>query len=212
MYLPAHFAETRLDVLHDAIRRTGLATLVTVGADGIVANHVPLILDPTVGPNGTLYGHLARGNPQWRDVAEATGALAIFLGPNAYVSPAWYPTKQATGQVVPTWNFLAVHAYGPLNVYEDHERLRAHVARLTAHHEAGRPEPWAVDDAPEPYVQGMLKGIVGIEIPIRRLEGKWKLSQNRPAEDRAGALAGLAASADPQAQQVAALMRHLDSN
>jgi transcriptional regulator len=199
MYVPPLFRQEDLPVLHDAIRRSGLATLVTLSPDGMEANHVPMLLDPEPGPFGTLHGHLSRSNPQWQRAAGGSQALAIFLGPDAYVSPSWYVTKQETGKVVPTWNYVAVHAYGPVRFFDDADRLLALVTRLTERHEAGRPAPWAVSDAPEEYVRGMLKGIVGFEIPIARLEGKWKMSQNRPAQDRAGVVEGLGHEGGPAA-------------
>ncbi|HUZ73701.1 MAG TPA: FMN-binding negative transcriptional regulator [Stellaceae bacterium] len=198
MYVPEHFAERRVPVLHAAIRRIGFATLVTAGAQGIEASHVPLLLDPEPAPLGTLLGHIARENPQARHAGDGE-VLAIFLGANAYVSPSWYPSKATSGsRVVPTWNYAAVHAYGPVAFFEDAARLEALVTRLTALHEAGRPAPWSVADAPRDYLAAMLKAIVGFAIPITRLEGKWKMSQNRPPGDRAGvaaALHGLGASA-----------------
>jgi transcriptional regulator len=191
VYVPALFKEDRIDVLHDAIRRTGLATLVTLGPDGLIASHVPMLLDAEPRPNGTLVGHLARPNPQARGAIGE--ALAIFQGPDAYITPSWYATKQRTGKVVPTWNYVAIHAYGPITFFDDTERLRDAVTRLTARQEAGRAQPWAVADAPADFINGMLRGIVGFALPITRLEGKWKMSQNRPAEDRAGVVEGLRA-------------------
>ncbi len=185
MYLPSHFAETRVPVLHEAIARSGIATLITSGPGGIEASHVPMLLDLEPAPFGTLLGHIARDNPQWRDGAHE--ALAIFLGTDAYVSPSFYPTKKENGKVVPTWNYIAIHARGVIEWFDDAERLRAIVTRLTQKHEAGRPEPWAVTDAPPDYVNMMLKAIVGFAIPLARLEGKWKMSQNRPPADRKGA-------------------------
>jgi transcriptional regulator len=185
MYLPSHFAETRVPVLHEAIARSGIATLVTSGPGGIEASHVPMLLDPTPAPFGTVLGHIARDNPQWRDGAPE--ALAIFLGTDAYVSPSFYPTKKENGKVVPTWNYIAIHARGAIEWFDDAERLRAIVTRLTQKHESARPEPWAVTDAPPDYVDMMLKAIVGFAIPLARLEGKWKMSQNRPPADRKGA-------------------------
>jgi transcriptional regulator len=207
MYVPKHFAEEREEVLQAAIAGTGLATLVTLGADGLIATHLPLLLDAHAGPLGTLYGHVARGNPQWRDHVASVEALAIFLGPEAYVSPSWYATKRETGRVVPTWNYLTVHAYGPLRTFDDPRRLREHVERLTVRQEASRDDRWRVSDAPEEFVQGMLKGIVGLELPISRLEGKWKMSQNRPEADRLGAIAGLEATGRPAEQAVAEVMK-----
>jgi transcriptional regulator len=194
--MPALFKEDRIEVLHDAIRRAGLATLVTLTADGLIASHVPMLLDAEPAPNGTLVGHLARPNPQARG---ATGeALAIFHGPDAYITPSWYATKRRNGKVVPTWNYVAVHAYGPIEFFDDTERLRDVVTRLTARQEAGRAQSWAVTDAPPDFIDGMLRGIVGFALPITRLEGKWKMSQNRPAEDRAGVVDGLLAEQRPE--------------
>jgi transcriptional regulator len=191
MYNPPHFKEDRVPVMHAAIRAVGLATLVTTGPDGLAASHIPLLLDPEPAPYGTLHGHLARGNPQGRQ-EEDSEALAIFLGPDAYITPSYYATKRETGKVVPTWNYVAIHAYGKLAFFDDAERLLALVTRLTRRHEAGRAAPWKVSDAPADYLRGQLKGIIGFAMPIARLEGKWKMSQNRPAEDRAGVADGLA--------------------
>ena len=191
MYVPPLFKEDRIDVLHDAIRRTGLATLVTQSQDGLIASHVPMLLDADPAPYGTLVGHLARPNPQARGAIGE--ALAIFQGPEAYITPSWYATKRATGKVVPTWNYVAIHAYGTVEFFDDRDRLREVVTRLTERQETPRADPWAVTDAPADFTQGMLNGIVGFVLPIARLEGKWKMSQNRPAEDRAGVIAGLEA-------------------
>jgi transcriptional regulator len=166
-----------------------LATLVTVTQDGLIASHLPMLLDADPAPYGTLVGHLARPNPQARGAIGE--ALAIFPGPEAYVTPSWYETKRATGKVVPTWNYVTIHAYGTVEFFNDPERLRDVVTRLTDRQEAPRAEPWAVTDAPADFIDVMLKGIVGFTLPISRLEGKWKMSQNRPAEDRAGVVAGL---------------------
>jgi transcriptional regulator len=206
MYNSAHFREERLPVLHELVRRAPFATLVTLGPEGLAADHLPMLLDAEASPLGTLRGHVARANPVWRVHAPAAGALAIFQGPSAYVTPAWYRTKQETGRVVPTWNYVVVHAHGPLRVVDDPAWLRGLVEELTARFEAGRAHPWQVSDAPEDYVQSMLRAIVGIEIPIARLEGKWKASQNRPAEDRAGVVAGLRAAGDPASVAMAAVV------
>jgi transcriptional regulator len=197
MYNPPHFQEQRPEVLQQLIRGHSLAALVTLGSNGLIANHVPLILDPDAGPLGTLRGHLSRMNPQWRDSLPEVSALAIFQGPAAYITPSWYPTKDAGGKVVPTYNYMVVHAHGPLQTYDDPRLLERNVRALTELHEARFAEPWSVDDAPPEYVQGLLKGIIGIEIPIARLEGKWKLSQNRPPEDQQGAVDGLGQAGDP---------------
>jgi transcriptional regulator len=181
MYVPDHFREERAEILDDAIRRIGFATLVTQGLD---ANHLPMSLE-----GGVLRGHVARANPVWK--AGEGEALAIFLGPQAYVSPGWYPSKAATGKAVPTWNYLTVHARGSIHWIQDADWLRAHVGALSEAHEAGRENPWAIDDAPVSYVDSLLRAIVGFELTITKLEGKWKLSQNRDAADRAGVREGL---------------------
>jgi transcriptional regulator len=191
VYLPPAFRQDSIDVLHDSIRQSGLATLVTLTTDGLIASHVPLLLESEPPPYGTLIGHLARPNPQARGAAGE--ALAIFLGPDAYITPSWYATKRETGKVVPTWNYVAIHAAGPIDFFDDPDRLLDVVTRLTERHEGARTAPWAVSDAPADFVQGMLKGIVGFSIRITRLQGKWKMSQNRPEADRAGVVAGLAA-------------------
>ena len=203
MYVPAHFEDKDTGRLHAAIGVAGLATLVTMAADGPVANHVPMLLDRETAPLGVLRGHVARANPVWRATRADVPALAIFQGPDAYVSPSWYPTKRENRKVVPTWNYVAIHATGPIAFFEEPERLLAIVTALTEREEGRRPEPWAVSDAPADYVQAMLKAIVGFEIAIARLEGKWKMSQNRPAEDRAGAAAGLRRETGAEGARVA---------
>jgi transcriptional regulator len=193
MYLPRHFAEERLPVLHQAIREAGLATLVTVTPEGPMASHVPMLFDPDLGPHGTLFGHIARGNRQWRDLVAGMKALAIFPGPDFYVTPSWYPTKAETGKVVPTWNYVTVHAIGAIEFFEAPDRLHDLVSRLTHRQEAPRPAPWAVADAPSDYIAGQIKAIIGFALTIERLEGKWKLSQNRNEADRRGVIEGLEA-------------------
>jgi transcriptional regulator len=185
MYVPDHFREDRPDVLHDAVRRIGFATLIT---QGLEANHLPILLE-VKGEMSVLRGHVARANPVWK--AGAGEALAIFLGPHAYVSPNWYPSKAETGKAVPTWNYLTVHARGTINWMQDPDWLRSHVTALSNTHEAGRENPWAISDAPASYVDGLLRAIVGFELAITKLEGKWKLSQNRDAADQAGVRDGL---------------------
>ena len=197
MYLPAHFRQDRLDVLHRFIGQHSLATLVTLGPDGLLANHIPLVLDPEPGPFGTLRGHVAKANPQWRDSLPHVSALAIFEGPSAYISPSWYPSKEETGRVVPTYNYVVVHAHGRLSTYTDPARLDQHLRILTAHHEASFPIPWTIDNAPADFIAAQLNAIVGIEIAIERLQGKWKVSQNRTPADRAGAVTGLRANGCP---------------
>lgn len=193
MYVPPAFREDDLSALHGVIREARLGNLVTATAEGLIATPLPLFLVPDEGPHGTLYGHLARANPQWKQ-APVGLAMAIFAGPDAYITPSWYATKREHGKVVPTWNYVAVHAYGAAEFFEDPVRLLDAVRRLTKLHEGGRPTPWAVSDAPPDFIRGQLRGIVGLRLPIERIEGKRKMSQNRSAEDRAGVAAGLAAS------------------
>jgi transcriptional regulator len=205
MYQVGAFREERIDVMHALMRSHRLATLVTVH-DGVPeANHLPLLIDPEPSPNGTLHGHVARANPLWRQ-ADGQEVLVIFQGPQAYVTPSWYPSKRETGQVVPTWNYAVVHAHGTLVVHDDREWLRALVTRLTDQQEAGLPQPWRVADAPADYLERMLGAIVGIEIPLARLSGKWKVSQNRTAADRAGVAEGLGSQGDAEAQAMADLV------
>ncbi|MBZ9799365.1 FMN-binding negative transcriptional regulator [Mesorhizobium sp. ES1-4] len=205
MYTPPAFRDDDKDSLIATIRAARLANLVTATADGPLATPLPLFLDETEGEHGVIHGHLARANPQWRVPAIGDG-LAIFMGPDAYVTPAWYATKQETGKVVPTWNYAAVHAYGPVEFFEDADRLLAVVTRLTNLHEGVRAAPWAVSDAPPDFIQSQLRGIVGLRMPVTRLEGKRKMSQNRNAADRAGVVAGLAASERPSDRDVSALI------
>jgi transcriptional regulator len=203
MYVPESFREDRIPILHEAMRSIAFATLVTFGEDGLTASHIPLLLESEPPPYGSLAGHLARSNPQWQTADRTVDALAIFAGPHAYISPSWYPTKAKSGKVVPTWNYVAIHAYGRLRIIEDADAVRAHVAQLTAMHEGKRAAPWAVGDAPADYIAVMVKGIVGIELAVTRLEGKWKMSQNRPPEDRRGVAARLTAEG---ADDVAAIV------
>jgi transcriptional regulator len=205
MYIPPAFRDDEIETIRTAIRDARLANLVTSTADGPVATPLPLLLDEREGPHGTLYGHVAKANPQWR-MAPIGEALAIFMGPEAYVTPSWYVTKQETGKVVPTWNYIAVHAYGPVEFFQEPERLLDVVTRLTNRHEKPRADPWTVDDAPEDFIAAQLRGIVGLRIPVTRFEGKRKMSQNRPAGDRLGVAAGLAASEHSRDREVAALI------
>jgi transcriptional regulator len=194
MYQPSHFEEKRPDVLQQLLHDYPLGALITVTAGEINANHIPFEYDPQPqadAPHGVLRAHVARANPVWHDFAKDIDALVIFQGVQAYISPNWYPSKQQSGQVVPTYNYMVVHAYGPLRVIEDKSWLRALVGRLTDRHESILPAPWKVDDAPDDYIDKMLGAIVGIEIPVRKMIGKWKASQNRSAVDRAGVAAGL---------------------
>jgi transcriptional regulator len=205
MYTPPAFRDDDKESLVATIRAARLANFVTATADGLLATPLPLYLDGSEGEHGVIYGHLARANPQCR-VPPLGDGLAIFMGPDAYVTPAWYAAKRETGKVVPTWNYVAVHAYGPVEFFDDAGRLLDAVSRLTDLHESGRAAPWAVSDAPATFVQAQLRGIVGLRMPITRLEGKRKMSQNRNAADRAGVAAGLAASERASEREVAALI------
>ncbi len=201
MYLPKHFEQPDRAALHQLMLEHPLATLVTSSTDGLTADHIPLEYDAA---SNTLRGHVARANPLWR-AAAGQAVLAVFQGPQAYVSPNWYPAKAATHKVVPTWNYAVVHAHGTLLVTESADWLHALVSRLTQHHESAQPKPWAVSDAPDDYVQQMLRAIVGIELPVQRLVGKYKLHQNHTADNHAGVVQGLQ-QGDRSAQAVAALM------
>ena len=205
MYRPAAFRQDDLTALHAQIESTGLALLTSNGPAGLQATHLPLLLAAEDGEFGTLYGHFARANPHWQAL-DGQEALAVFSGPDAYVHPGWYPGKAEHARVVPTWNYIAVHAWGPVETFDEPARLLELLARLTARHEAGRPKPWSLNDAPTEYIERQLRAIVGFALPIRRLEGQWKLSQNRQVADRAGVREGLAASDNPRDRELAARM------
>jgi transcriptional regulator len=211
LYMPAPFLDTDLPRLHEHIRKAPFATLVTVageGAPGVgpIASHIPLLLDAEAGAQGVLIGHLARANPQWHVSDLGRPALAIFAGPNAYISPSWYPSKREHGRVVPTWNYTVVHASGRLEVVADEESLYELVDRLTRRNERALPAPWNVTDAPAHFVRAQLKDIVGVRLTIETLEGKAKLSQNRPQPDREGVVSGLAQRPDQGSAAIAGLM------
>jgi transcriptional regulator len=193
MYLPQHFEQHDRAALAGLMQAHPLATLVSVGDDGPTADHIPLEFTAGDGPYGLLRGHVARANPVWQRAA-GMPVLAVFCGPQAYVTPSWYPSKATTHKVVPTWNYTVVHAHGVLQVVDDAPWLRALVGGLTDHHESARNAPWSVNDAPDDYVQQMLRAIVGIQIPVQRLVGKWKISQNRSEPDRLGVADGLGSS------------------
>ena len=205
MYNPPAFRMQELADLHQAMRLARSATLVTATDDGLVATLVPMLVEPNEGDNGTLYAHVARANPQWMR-PPLTEALAIFNGAEAYITPSWYAAKRETHKVVPTWNYEAIHAYGPVEFFDDVDRLRDVVTRLTDLHEAARAERWAVTDAPAEFIASQLKGIVGVRMPITRIDGKRKMSQNRSAADRAGVIAGLSESERSDDHTVAAMM------
>jgi transcriptional regulator len=211
MYVPKHFEETRVHVLHAHIGAHPLGALVAMTPAGLDANHIPFEVDPEPAPFGTLRGHIARANPLWRDCSRDVEALAIFQGPGTYVSPAWYPTKQETGKVVPTWNYAVVHAHGSLRFIDDRDWLRSFVTTLTNRYEGGRRDPWHITDAPADYIEKQLGAIVGLEIPITCLVGKWKVSQNRPAQDAHDAAEGLLREGGSSATEMAALIRRARS-
>lgn len=211
MYIPSKFAETRIPVLRALVRRHPLATLVAATASGVDAEHVPLLLDEARGPRGVLQGHVAKANPIWRRLSDGAEVLVVFQGPDHYVSPGWYPSKQQHGKVVPTWNYAVVHARGRLTWKHDPVWLRELLDRLTDVHEHARELPWQVTDAPADFVEHMLTSIVGLEIPVSSLEGKWKLSQNRGADDRAGVISGLEKERAAAASEMAGAMRAIET-
>lgn len=205
MYIPPAFRADDRQMLNELMRAVRLCNLVTATAEGPLATPLPLVLAADEGEQGVLYGHLAKANAQWKTPVIGE-ALALFMGPDAYVTPSWYASKAEHGKVVPTWNYDAVHAYGPVEFFEDEARLLDAVTRLTALHEGGRAAPWQVSDAPEAFVRSQLRGIVGLRLPITRLEGKRKMSQNRPLADRVGVAEGLAASERASDLAVAAMV------
>jgi transcriptional regulator len=211
MYTPKAFEVTDLALLHAAMKQSELATLVTMTTQGLVATHLPLLLDETKGEYGTITGHVSRANLQWRESDPNVDALIIFLGLDTYVSPNWYPAKQENGRVVPTWNYAAIHAYGRLTFFEDPEWLRIMVTELTKRHESSFPAPWQVTDAPAVYIDSQLKAIVGFEFRIVRLEGKQKFNQNRAVQDRLGVIEGLRGLGNERKTEVAELMEEIES-
>lgn len=204
-YLPPHFEETDSATLHALVDAYPLATWVVPHQGELLVNHIPFLLDADRGEHGTLVAHVARANPVWQ--ALAASSVVVFMGPQAYISPNWYPEKQAHGKAVPTWNYATVHAHGAAQAFDDPARLLELVTRLTRVHEAAQAHPWQVSDAPADYVQSMLKAIIGIEIPVQRWVGKWKTSQNRSPADRLGVAAGLTALGTAQATAMAALVQ-----
>ncbi len=204
MYLPPHFAEHDQSAHFDLIDQNPLGLLITHGPEGLLADHVPFLLDRD---HSVLRAHVAKANPQWRNIGTGASALVIFSALDHYVTPSWYATKRETGKVVPTWNYVSVEARGPAVAIQDNAWLRAQIDALTVRHEYDRPKPWAVSDAPDDFIASQMKGIVGIEISIATTSGKWKVSQNRPADDKAGVVAGLEESATPSALEMARLLR-----
>lgn len=206
MYIPKQFEESRTPVMHDLIRAYPLATIVTNSSNGLNANHIPMHLSELPEPYGVLRGHIARANPLLNDIKDGAEALAIFHGPNTYITPSWYATKKETGKVVPTWNYAAVHAYGALRIVDDATWLRYQLEALTADSEASFSNPWFIADAPTDYIDQIMKAIVGVEMVITRLLGKWKVSQNQPAENQASVIDGLKHVGSPTALAMATLI------
>ncbi len=207
VYDPASFHESQTLLMHELMRAYPLATLVTLDAGALVADHIPMQVLAAPEPHGLLRGHVARANPLWRRHPQDLEALAVFQGPQVYVSPSFYPTKRLTGEVVPTWNYAVVHAYGRLTFIHDRQWLLELVESLTDAHEAVRPDPWKVADAPSAYIDKMLAAIVGFEFVISRMTGKWKVSQNRNAADRQGVVDGLRSTHDENARAIADLVQ-----
>lgn len=206
MYLPSQFEETRLDVLHQLVRSHPLGTFVILGDTGLLANHMPFLIDSRHGPCGTLRAHVARSNPVWKQFGKPVEAIVVFQGPDSYITPSWYPSKHADGKAVPTWNYAVVHAYGQPRAIDDPAWLLEHVTQLTTEHESGQALPWKVSDAPQDYRDQMISRIVGIEMPLSKIQGKWKVSQNRPLADRLGVVAGLESRATEQSRAMAELV------
>jgi len=196
MYVPAHFDESRVDLLYDLIEHSTLGVLITQGKSGLDANHIPFDLDRSQGKSGVLHCHVARNNPVWQDIGNGDEVLIVFRAADAYISPQWFPSKHETHKQVPSWNYLVAHVYGRVTIRDDERYVRGNVARLTRKHEATQPQPWKMTDAPEDYIDMMLKAIVGIEIEITRLVGKSKLSQNKEVRDIRSAGERLVAQGD----------------
>ena len=209
MYIPRHNEEKRVSVMRALMVSQPLATLVTLGASGLFASHVPMIVEDDGSEFGLLKCHISRANTQWRDHTPEVDALAIFSGHQHYVTPNWYPGTKEHGKEVPTWNYVVVHAYGPLKVIQDEHWLLTNVEKLTNIQEARSPVPWRVGDAPEDFIRSQLKGIVGLELPIRRLEGKWKVSQNRTESERHGVIEGLEKLNTPESLAMKALVEEV---
>lgn len=206
VYIPKQFEEPRVEKMHELIRAYPLATLITHSSSGLNANHIPLHLSESPAPYRTLLGHIARANPLFGEIAEGIESLAVFHGPNSYITPSWYATKRETGKVVPTWNFAVVHAYGVLRIVDNAPWLREQLDALTNQNEAPFSEPWAVSDAPNDYIERIMAAIVGVEMVIIKLLGKWKVSQNQPTQNQIGVISGLRESGLPETEAMAALV------
>lgn len=211
MYIPKHFEESRVEVLHNLVRMYPFGSLVTSGSAGLIVNHLPFVIRPEPKPYGTLRGHVARANPVWQELSVSIESVVVFQGPQAYISPSWYPSKAQHGKVVPTWNYVTVHAYGSPRAVEDIDWLTEQLADLTDLQESSNPRPWKINDAPKDYLDKMLQAIVGIEIPIGKIMGKWKLSQNRPNADRRGVIAALNSDTGQGSKVMAEFMRKVIS-
>jgi transcriptional regulator len=206
-YIPKHFEQTDRLALQALVTAHPLGAWVTSSGGELLVNHIPFLIDRSRGEYGCLLGHVARANPVWRSFSEDTPSVVIFQGPQAYITPSWYPSKEEHGKAVPTWNYAVVHAHGIPRTVEDRDSLLRHVTQLSNRHESTEPRPWSVTDAPADYIDGMLRAIVGIEIPITRLVGKWKVSQNRPAADIPAIAAGLRTRDDSDSQSMANLVQ-----
>ncbi|NDU92503.1 MAG: FMN-binding negative transcriptional regulator [Ferrovum sp.] len=196
MYLPKAFRENRIEVMHGLMRSHPLAMLITGGEGGLNASPVPFLICPTEGEYGTLRAHVARANPHWPELQRVSECLVVFQGEQGYITPSWYATKQVTHKVVPTWNYATVHAWGKPHIVEDAVWLRRLLEDLTQAQESKRVQPWNMGEAPADFIDGQMKAIIGMEIPIGRIEGKWKMSQNRPAADQVGVVEGLRSAND----------------
>ncbi|HEY0846334.1 MAG TPA: FMN-binding negative transcriptional regulator [Noviherbaspirillum sp.] len=212
MYVQQQFEETRPEVLDALVKAHSLATLVVQGNSGLLVNHIPLLLCQSVDGRRVLRGHVARANPLWRELSAGREAVAVFQGPDAYVTPSWYASKKVDGKVVPTWNYAVVHVHGVPRAIEDAPWLLAHLKEMSEEQERGEVDPWALSDAPTDYIERLLGAIVGIEIPVSKIIGKWKVSQNRPLADRLGVAAGLMERADDKSLAMAELVQQHAGN
>lgn len=206
MYVPKAFQEDRIDVLHAMMKEIGAAAVIGHDTNGLAATHLPIELCPEPKPFGTVRIHIARANPHAQAIKAGQELLLIFQGPQGYITPSWYPSKHLTGKAVPTWNYVAIHAYGTVRAFEDATKLRAHLAALTDCFEESYHLPWKVDDAPQAFIDGMCRAIIGFEITLSRIEGKWKMSQNKSSHDRIGVVNGLRAQSDGNGQAMADLI------
>jgi len=202
MYTRDTSRESRPGILMAAMRQIKFSAMVSTTGDGLHASHLPVIVEETNDGSVVLNEHLSRSNPHWRAITEPAETVAIFQGPHSYISPSWYETKAETGKVVPTWGYIAVHAHGSLEVIDDADWVRGHVNALTNLHEANRPGPWAVSDAPDDYITVMLRGIVGVRLTVERMDGNWKLNQHRSEDDQRRTIAGLYGEDDPQSHEL----------